>query len=51
MYSYERAPATIGFNMKVRQTNRIKRGPFLKKKGSILIIPTRKYSLFIVALA
>ena len=50
MYSYEWAPATIGFDMKVRQTNRIKRGPFLKQKGAILKIPTRKYSLFIIAL-
>ena len=42
MYSYEWAHGTIGFDMKVRETNRIKRGPFFKQKGAILKIPTMK---------
>ena len=50
MYSYECAPATIGSTWKWGKRIVLSAGLFLKQKGSILIISTRKYSLFIIAL-
>ena len=50
MYSYECAPATIGSTWKWGKGIVLSASLFLKQKGSILIISTRKYSLFTIAL-